>query len=120
MQSVNLSGRPTSYAPEFTANIGGQYVFHLSDDVTLTPRVDYSYTDAQWGTLFEDTALGDRLPARNLVNAQVNLEHRGWLLTAYSTNLTNLQYVAGVNGSAPPLRYAGPPRQYGIRLRKSF
>ena len=120
LHSVNLSGRPTSYAPAFTANIGGQYIFHLSDDVTLTPRIDYSHTDAQWGTLFEDTALGDRLPARNLVNAQVNLEHQGWLLTAYSTNLTNQEYVAGVNGSAPPLRYAGPPRQFGIRLKKSF
>ncbi len=117
---VNLGGRSTSYAPEFTGNIGGQYVFHLANDTTLTPRLDYSHTDAQWGTLFEDAALGDRLQARNLLNAQVNLEHHGWLLTAYSTNLTNSQYVAAVNGTTPPLRYAGPPRQYGIRLRKSF
>jgi len=114
---VNLTGRPTSYAPAFTANIGGQYIFHLADDVTLTPRIDYSHTDADWATLFEDTATGDRLPARNIVNAQVNLEHDGWLLTAYSTNLSNQEYVAAVSY---PLRYAGPPRQYGIRLRKSF
>jgi len=117
---VNLSGRPTSYAPEFTANIGGQYVFHLADDMTLTPRVDYSYTDAQWATLFHDVQFGDHLAARSVVNAQINLEHQGWLLTAYSTNLGNLQYIAAVNGSNPTLRYAGPPRQYGIRLRKSF
>jgi iron complex outermembrane receptor protein len=117
LATVNLTGRPTSYAPAFTANIGGQYVFHLADDVTLTPRVDYSHTDADWATLFEDTALGDRLPARNIVNAQVNVEHDGWLLTAYSTNLSNQEYIAAVSY---PLRYAGPPRQYGIRLRKSF
>ena len=114
---VNLSGRPTSYAPAFTANIGGQYIFHLANDVNLTPRIDYSHTDADWATLFEDTATGDRLPARDIVNAQVSLEHKGWLLTAYATNLTNQEYVAAVNY---PLRYAGPPRQYGIRLRKSF
>jgi len=117
LHTVNLTGRPTSYAPEFTANIGGQYIFHLANDVTLTPRVDYSYTDTQWGTVFEDVQLGDHLPARNIVNAQVNLEHDGWLLTAYSTNLNNQEYVAAVNNG---LRYAGPPRQYGIRLRKSF
>ena len=114
---VNLGGKSTSYAPKFTANIGGQYIFHIADDTTLTPRLDYSHTDAQWGTLFENAALGDHLPARNLLNAQVNLEHQGWLLTAYATNLTNQTYVAAVNSG---LRYAGPPRQYGIRLRKSF
>ena len=113
----NLSGKSTSYAPAFTGNIGGQYIFHLANDISLTPRVDYSHTDAQWGTLFEDAAVGDRLPARNIVNAQVNLEHNGWLLTAYATNLTNDEYVAAVGNN---LRYAGPPRQYGIRLRKSF
>jgi len=117
LATVNLTGRPTSYAPEFTANIGGQYVFHLADDVTLTPRLDYSYTDAQWATLFEDTAFGDSLPSRHILNAQVSLEHQGWLLTAYSTNLADSEYIAAVNGG---LRYAGPPRQYGIRLRKSF
>jgi iron complex outermembrane receptor protein len=114
---VNLAGKPTSYAPEFTGNIGGQYIFHLANDLTLTPRVDYSHTDAQWATLFEDAALGDHLPARNLVNAQVSLDHDGWLLTAYATNLTNQEYVAAVGSG---LRYAGPPRQYGLRLRKSF
>ena len=114
---VNLTGRPTSYAPAFTANIGGQYIFHLANDVTLTPRVDYSHTDADWATLFEDAATGDRLPARDIINAQVSLAHDGWLLTAYSTNLSNQEYVAAVSF---PLRYAGPPRQYGIRLRKDF
>jgi iron complex outermembrane receptor protein len=117
LATVKLTGRPTSYAPEFTANIGGQYIFHLANDITLTPRLDYSYTDTQWATLFEDTALGDRLPTRHILNAQVNLEHQGWLLTAYSTNLTDSEYIAAVNSG---LRYAGPPRQYGIRLRKSF
>jgi iron complex outermembrane receptor protein len=119
LASVNLSGRPTSYAPKFTGNIGAQYVVHLADGVTLTPRVDFSHTDPQWASLFEDTAFGDHLPARNIVNAQVNLEYQGWLLTAYSTNLNNQQYVAAVNGT-PALRYAGPPRQYGVRLRKTF
>jgi len=121
LQTVNLKGRPTSYAPAFTANIGGQYIIHLADDVTLTPRIDYSHTDADWATLFEDVQpafnLNDRLPARNIVNAQVSLERHGWLLTAYSTNLSNQEYVAAVSF---PLRYAGPPRQYGVRLRKSF
>lgn len=112
-----LTGRPTSYAPAFTANFGAQYAFHLAPEWTLTPRIDYSHTDREWATLFQNAAAGDHLPARDLVNAEVNLEHQGWLLTAYSTNVGDQHYVAAVSST---LRYAGAPRQYGIRVRKSF
>ena len=39
------------------------------------------------------------------------------MLTAYSTNVGDQHYVAAVGSG---LRYAGAPRQYGIRVRKSF
>ncbi len=112
-----LTGRPTSYAPAFTANFGAQYAFHLSGGFTLTPRIDYSHTDREWATLFQNTAAGDHLPARDLVNTEVNLDRDGWVLTAYSTNVGDQHYVAAVGSG---LRYAGAPRQYGIRVRKSF
>jgi len=37
--------------------------------------------------------------------------------TLYSTNLTDQQYVGAVNSG---LRFAGPPRQFGIRVMKVF
>jgi iron complex outermembrane receptor protein len=114
---VNLQGNDTPNAPAFTANMGAQYAFPLNNGDTLTPRFAYSHTDASWATLFENRALGDRLSARDIVNLQLSYQHQDWLLTAYATNLNDDHYIAAVNTN---LRFAGPPRQYGIRLRKDF
>jgi len=114
---ANLQGNDTPNAPAFTANMGVQYAYPLNNGDTLTPRFAYSHTDASWANLFENAALGDRLSSRDLVNMQLSYEHQDWLLTAYTTNLTDEHYVAAVNTN---LRFAGPPRQYGIRLRKAF
>jgi len=40
-----------------------------------------------------------------------------WLRTACGTNLTNQEYAASNNSGG---FYAGPPRQFGIRLTKVF
>ena len=40
-----------------------------------------------------------------------------YVVTLYGTNLTNDQYVGALNSN---LDFAGPPRQYGIRLLKVF
>ena len=113
----NLTGNQQPYAPDWTFNTGIQYAIHMGSVGTLTPRLSYSYIAATWATVFENTALGDRLAARNIVNAQVEDAFGNWRVTAYSTNLTNLEYVAAINGN---LRYAGPPRQYGLRAQYNF
>jgi iron complex outermembrane receptor protein len=116
---VALGGRPLPLAPEWTANIGAQYAFPLTADVTLTPRIDYSYTSGQWATPFQ--RFGEFLPERNLVNAQLQLAYRDWLGTFYVTNATDLHYVLASNVGIPfSLRYAGAPRQFGIRLERKF
>ena len=94
-----------------------EYNFNLEGGDTLTPRVNYGYIGPQWATLFEDPALGDRLAQRNIVNAQVAWTHGDYVVTLYATNLTNDQYVAALNSN---LDFAGPPRQYGIRILKTF
>jgi iron complex outermembrane receptor protein len=113
----NLTGRPLSDAPTYTFNIGAQYSFTLPNDATLTPRVDYGYVGAEWATLFENAAEGDLLGARSLVNAELTYAQGTWTATAYSTNLNDLHYVSQTNSG---LRFPGAPRQYGIRLAKSF
>ena len=85
--------------------------------MSLTPRVDYAHVARTWATFFQNAALGDRLAARDIVNAQLTLETGTWQLTAYSTNLNNLRYTTAVNAG---LRFAGLPRQYGVRLTKRF
>ena len=114
---INLTGQEQTYAPNVTFNIGAQYDLKLSDKDTLTPRVNFGHVGAQWATLFEDPALGDRLGDRNVLNAQLAWTHGGLSITGYATNLTNQHYAGALNSG---LYFAGPPRQYGIRVLKTF
>ena len=114
---INLEGREQNYAPKFTLSAGAQYAIQLGDDVTLTPRLDYAHIGAVWGTLFQNVARGDRIEARDIVNAQLTLATGDWSIAAYSTNLTDEHYVAAINGAR---RLAGAPRQYGLRVSRSF
>jgi iron complex outermembrane receptor protein len=113
----NLTGFEQDYAPKFTFNIGAQYIYSLGQGQSLTPRVSYSHIAAQWATLFEDPVQGDRLEERNLVNAQLAYQNGDWVVTAYGSNLTDQHYVGAINSS---LRFFGPPRQFGLRVMKSF
>ena len=113
----NLTGHRQDYAPNFTLNLGVQYAVSLPGGDTLTPRVNFSHVSQQWATLFETTALGDSLPERNLLSAQVAWSHRGVLVTAYAYNLTDQHYVTQINSG---LRFAGAPRQFGVRAVKFF
>jgi iron complex outermembrane receptor protein len=98
-------------------NVGVQYVFNLGDGDTFTPRLNFAHESHQWATLFDNPNLGDKLSPRNILNAQLAWNRGSWTVTAYATNLTNDQYVAALNTG---LDFAGPPRQYGIRVAKTF
>ena len=68
--------------------------------------------------MFANPALGDRLEARDILwNAQVAWQHGSLTATLYGTNIADQHYVAALNSG---LRLAGFPRQYGLRLMKTF
>jgi iron complex outermembrane recepter protein len=113
----NLDGQDQTYAPEFTFNVGVQYAFDIGDEDTITPRLNYGHVSQQWATLFEDASRGDKIEARNIINAQLAWTHGAWVTTLYSTNLTDQHYVGAINTN---LRFAGPPRQFGLRVAKTF
>lgn len=114
---VNVKGHQMTYAPTVTYNISAQYLFHLDGGDTLTPRVNFAYTSGQWATLFDNPALGDRLGVRNLLGAQLEWVHNDYVITAYGSNLTDHQYVSALDSGG---LYAGPPRQFGIRVMRAF
>jgi len=114
---INLGGHPQSYAPNFTFNIGGQYVFDLGGGDTLTPRANYGHVSDQWATLFDNAGLGDKLGQRNILGAQLAWSHGSWTATLYGTNLTDQHYIGAANSG---VRWAGPPRQFGFSLFKLF
>ena len=114
---INLDGKEQTYAPNFTFNVGAQYVFDLGGGDTLTPRVNYGHVSEQWATLFENEARGDRVEARDIWNGQLAWRHDDYLVTLYGTNLSDQHYMGALNSG---LRFMGPPRQFGVRLMKTF
>jgi iron complex outermembrane receptor protein len=115
---VHLAGRQQTYAPPWTVQVGVQYTFDLPGDSTLTPRLDYGYVGPQWATLFEVRS-SDFLAARNLFNAQLVYQRPdNWRVTLYATNLFDERYVAAQ--VLDNLGVPGPPRQFGVRVLKSF
>jgi iron complex outermembrane receptor protein len=116
---VNLDNRPISYAPTLSLNTSAQYVFQLNNEDTLTPRVNFVHISHQWATAFQNRTYGDFLAARNLLGAQLEWDHGSWGVILYGTNLLQDIYVSN-QFSTPGLDFAGAPRQYGIRLVKTF
>jgi iron complex outermembrane receptor protein len=114
---INLGGRQQTYAPNFTFNLGAQYTFQVGEKDRVIPRANFGHVGAQWATLFEDVTRGDRLTDRNILNAQLAWEHGSWTVTGYATNLTNQHYAGALNSG---LYFAGPPRQYGLKVLKTF
>ena len=114
---LNLDGNTQSYAPEITFNIGVQYDFQLPNGATLSPRMDYAHIGEAFTTIFNNEALGDQLEARNIVNLLLSYKTDDWTVAAYALNATDQTYIAAVNAG---LRYAGPPRQFGVNLTKTF
>jgi iron complex outermembrane recepter protein len=113
-----LNGRPLPNAPLWTAQAGVQYAFDLGNQQKLTPRLDYSLVGSRWATVFE-TVPGDFLQEQNILNAQMIYDYSPTMsFTAYATNVTNDHYVTlQLLGN---LGMPGPPRQFGVRVYKSF
>jgi len=114
---IELTGSEQTYSPELTFNIGVQYEFHLSADDTITPRINYGHIGEQWATLFENESLGDQIGARDMWNGQIEWRRGDLTTTLYGTNMADNHYVGAVRSG---LRYAGAPRQYGVRFAKAF
>jgi iron complex outermembrane recepter protein len=114
---IDVGGNEQTYAPELTFNIGAQYVFTLDSGDTLTPRLNYGHVSEQWATMFQNEARGDYVEARDIVNAQLAWTHGDIVTTLWATNLTDQHYMGALNSG---LRFAGPPRQFGVRVFRAF
>jgi len=119
--TVSLSGDQNPFSPEWTFNAGLQYAIPVGPAATLTPRLNYSYVGSQWTTLFERYPT-DHLSGFGLWSATVTYDWKEWTVQAYGLNLANKLYVAGqfAPGTNPDNEFFGNPRQYGIRVSRSF
>ncbi len=108
-------GGDNLYSPEWSYNIGIQYDFSLPGALTLTPRLNYSYIDSSYTSLFY--ADRDELESRYLLSAMLRLSGKSWMAELYGTNLTDEEYVSG---QASDNEFYGAPREYGVRLSHFF
>jgi iron complex outermembrane receptor protein len=114
---IDLTGHSQTYAPNFTFNVGTQYRVVMGANDSLTPRVNFGYVGPQWATLFANPDLGDHLAGRSILGAQLAWTHAKLVTTLYGTNITDQHYVSALNSG---LRFAGYPRQFGIRFMTTF
>jgi iron complex outermembrane recepter protein len=112
---VNLSGGANPFSPKVVFDTGLDYGIPLGS-ATLRPRVTFSHTDKQYGSIFQ-TDNYFLMNARNLVGANLAYESGPWNVQAFVTNLTNETYVQAYTGN---FEYYGAPRQYGVRLSRTF
>jgi iron complex outermembrane receptor protein len=118
LETVDLTGAPFPYAPDFTFNVGVSYTFNFDGGSTLVPRIDYGYITDSQAELFDEPEF--HLQARGLVNLRVRWDSDGpWYIEAWSTNVTDKEYVAAIQNLGA-LYYAGPPRQSGVRVGYNF
>lgn len=112
---TDLSGAHSPFSPEWTANIGAAYDFQLPWDLVLTPRVDYSYIDETYASLWE--VAQNKLKKRKLTNVQLRLAPADgqWWAQAWMTNATDEEFPGAIQNTST-LFYAAPPRRYGLRV----
>jgi iron complex outermembrane receptor protein len=96
-----------------------QYIVEFSNGSSLVPRLDYGWINDQKADLFASPL--SSIDSRGLFNLNVRWDQANgnWYAVLWSTNLTDKEYVAGIQNSGT-LFYAGAPRQSGIRLGYNF
>jgi iron complex outermembrane receptor protein len=113
----DLTGRNLPNAARWTGSAGIQYTMPLAGG-HLTPRIDYGFIGNRSASVFEVNSL-DHLASQGVFNAQLTYGWGAdWQVAARATNLFDLHYISSL--SLGSLAQAGPPRQFGVRVYKSF
>ncbi|MGI9134454.1 MAG: TonB-dependent receptor domain-containing protein, partial [Rhodoferax sp.] len=111
-----IGGNQAPNAPRWMAHLGAQYRVPTAQGV-LTPRLDVAYMSERYATVFNNPYSALML-AHTLVNAQLAYTTGDWRWVGYVTNLTDAHYINYLGYGN--LRFAGAPREFGIRLARSF
>lgn len=114
------------FAPEWQIHLGMSYTLHPTQSLTLTPRVDVSYTDSQFFDAGNSVNIAQN-DAVTAVNGSLSLapEDQRWRLTLSGNNLTDELYpVAGTSSTTTASGYAeiiyARPRNFWLTLGYEF
>jgi len=137
-KGTNYNGLPVSYVPNVTANIGGDYRWHLRNAVSLTPRLWLSYTGPQH--IFNNNTGApstETMPSYTLVNAAlaVDLPHPRAMskltisvdaLNLLGRRYNNFEYISSGGYFVVPasvgavLAYPAPGRSAYVTIAAAF
>jgi iron complex outermembrane recepter protein len=101
-------------------SIGAQYEVAFANGSTLTPRIDAFHTPGYCGDLACSPI--SRNEAYDLVNARLTFRSpdRDWDMALEVTNVTDEIYDLNKLNTAYASSQVGPPRLWGITVRRSF
>ena len=115
-------GRTLPFSPRWTNNAGIQYTMDIDDNLSITPRIQWSHLSQQWATPFP--SVNTRVPGRNLIDARVTLDiGKKYKVEGFVNNIANEVYIATQiqnSSSADGGIIYGAPRTFGVRLRVSM
>jgi outer membrane receptor protein involved in Fe transport len=121
---TNVVGNKLPGAPDYKFSIGAQYAAPIGD-MTLTPRVDYTYTGKSQGSVFNSAV--NEIPAFSQVNAQIQLDGpdkkwylRGWIQNVFNDDSITGLYVTDQSSGLFSNVFTLEPRRYGITAGVKF
>ena len=127
-ENGDLAGNRFRLQPELTTSIGVAYNQPLTNNISLTGSMVYSYRSDIFfepaNTPISGLAISE--DAINLVNARIGISNEAnrWSVNMFVSNLFDKQYLvdAGNTGGSfgNPIFVAGPPRFVGVEFNMEF
>ncbi|WP_188235789.1 TonB-dependent receptor [Sphingopyxis sp. LK2115] len=122
---VNIRGNKLPQAPNVKFSAGVQYTHNFANDMSLTPRLDVTYTGDSYGNIFNGRV--NEINGYAQVNAQIQLNgpDKKWFVKAFVSNIFDSQPVTGlyVTDQSSGLFtnvFTLDPRRYGIAAGFKF
>ena len=121
----DISGNTLPRSPEWKVYVGLQYETFIDELGSLRARIDYSWTDDQFGSYFNRPV--DVFPSYHRTNAKLTWHSidESWVADLYVQNLEDDDVIANnnVGGNLFGRRVSAQffsPRTYGLKLTKHF
>ena len=115
----NLGGQDNLFSPELSYNFGLDYAFDLNNGAVIRPRINYSYADASFASLFQSDNYF-RTEDMELINASISYEREEWSAHVYCTNCSDEVFISTVTTGDNSRIIYNSPRQVGVRFRYDF
>ncbi len=112
-------GTRLAQAPKWTYNLNASYRVDLSDELKVTPSLNFQHVSTQTSAAFD--ALGNYGP-QNVLDGRIAVSYRNdWTVALWGRNLTNNDDLLTANsGLIGRTVFIRPPISYGVELTKKF